>query len=237
MWYIFGKWVSRRRERMHMAMMEPGAQRDGEPQNPHALFQNKIFTAIFGHNTTSLVTRLTVIALCVGTLLIIALGLLSPNAPAVPAVASYNGSQTLVGLHVGDAAPNFTLATLNGKRVSLSDYRGQPVLLNFWYASCPGCEVETPDMQRFYAAQHAAGKNLVILGVNTIDDVPTAQQFVRQHGLTYQVVLDNHQTVSTLYNLEGTPTSYFIDRQGIIRSVVVGPVDSAMLQQDVAVLH
>lgn len=217
-------------------MMEPGAKREKELQELHPLFQNRIFTTIFGYNMTSFATRLIVIVLCVGTLSIIALGLFSPNAPSVPAVASHNGSQTFVGLHMGNAAPNFTLATLDGKPVSLSDYRGKPVMLNFWYASCPGCELETPDMQRFYAAQHTAGKNLVILGVNTIDDVATAQQFVRQHGLTYQIVLDNHQTVSTLYNLEGTPTSYFIDRQGIIRSVVVGPLDAATLQQDVAAI-
>src|SRR5437660_8229902 len=153
---------------MHMAMMEPGSKRNKAPQEPHPLFQNRAFTAIFGHNVTSFATRLIVIALCIGTLSIIALGLFSPNAPSVPAVASHNGSQTFVGLHVGDAAPNFTLATLNGKRVSLSDYRGKPVMLNFWYASCPGCELETPDMQRFYAAQHTAGRDLVILGVNTI---------------------------------------------------------------------
>lgn len=218
-------------------MMEPGSKHNRAAQDPHPLFQNKAFTAIFGHNMTSLVMRLITIVLCVGTLSIIALGLFSPNVPSVSVIASHDASQTVVGLHVGDAAPNFTLVTLNGKRVSLSDYRGKPVMLNFWYASCPGCEVETPAMQRFYVVQHAAGKDLVILGVNTIDDAPTTQQFVSQHGLTYQVVLDNHQNVSTLYNLGGTPTSYFIDRQGIIRSVVVGPVDDATLQQNVAALH
>ncbi len=217
-----------------MAMTKPGADRDKKLQNLHPLFHNRVFTAIFGDNITSLVTRLIAIVLCVGTLSIITVGLFSPNAPSI---ASRNASQTSVGLYEGGAAPNFTLATLNGKRVSLSDYRGKPVLLNFWYVNCPGCEVETPDMQRFYAAQHAAGKDLVILGVNTIDDAPTAQQFIRQYGLTYQVLLDDHLRVSTLYNLGGTPTSYFIDRQGIIRSIVVGPLDEATLQQDVAALH
>lgn len=214
-------------------MIEPETKHDRGRLNSHPLFQNKIFTAVFGQNATSLVTRMIVMILCVGTLAIIVLGLFSPNAPAI---SSHNSSQSSVGLDVGDAAPNFTLATLNGKRVSLSDYRGQPVMLNFWYATCPGCLVETPSMQRFYAAQQAAKKDLVILGVNTIDDVPTARQFVQQYGLTYQTVLDDQQKVSTLYNLRGTPTSYFIDRQGIIRSVVVGPVDDTTLQQDVVAI-
>ena len=66
------------------------------------------------------------------------------------------------------------------------------------------------------------------------DDAQTAQQFVQQEGMTYTLVLDNNQRVATLYNLTATPTSYFLDRQGIIRSMVVGPVDDTTLQQKVA---
>jgi cytochrome c biogenesis protein CcmG, thiol:disulfide interchange protein DsbE len=89
-------------------------------------------------------------------------------------------------------------------------------------------------MQRFYAAQQAAGNDFVILGVNSVDDAQTAQQFAQQYGLTYSLALDNNQHVATLYHLTATPTSYFIDRQGIIREMVVGPVDASTLQQDVA---
>ncbi len=138
------------------------------------------------------------------------------------------------GLGVGDAAPNFTLTTPEGKQVSLGQFRGKPVMLNFWYSTCPGCLVEIPGMQRFYSAQQAAGKGFVILGVNSVDDAQTAQQFAQQYGLTYSLALDNNQRVATLYNLTATPTSYFIDRHGIIRAVVVGPVDESTLQQDVA---
>src|SRR5260370_377251 len=130
-------------------------------------------------------------------------------------------------------APDFTLTSLDGKQVSLSQFRGKPVMLNFWYSTCPGCLAEIPGMQRFYSAQQAAGKDFVILGVNSVDDVQTAQQFSQQYALTYSLALDNNQQVAALYNLTATPTSYFIDRQGIIRSVVVGPVDETTLQQDV----
>jgi len=91
-------------------------------------------------------------------------------------------------------------------------------------------------MQRFYAAQQATGKNFVILGVNIADDAQTASQFVQQYGLTYPIVLDQNQQVLTLYNVNSTPTSYFIGRQGIIRSIVIGPVDDTTLQQDVAMM-
>jgi peroxiredoxin len=190
------------------------------------IFQSQAFIALFGRSVASLVTRLLILAMGLGTLLIIVVGLLSPVAA--------NGSRAAVGLQVGNAAPNFTLSTLDGRRVSLSDYRGKPVMLNFWYSTCPGCLAETSDIQRVYAAQRAAGKDVVILGVNILDDAQAAQQFVRRHGLTYQIVLDDHQRVEALYNLEGAPTSYFIDRKGIIRSVVIGPVDATTLQQRLA---
>ncbi len=91
-----------------------------------------------------------------------------------------------------------------------------------------------PGRDSWHAAQQAVGKHFVILGVNSVDDAQTAQQFAQQYGLTYTLVMDNNQQVATLYNLTATPTSYFIDRQGIIRSTVVGPVDDATLQQKVA---
>jgi peroxiredoxin len=193
-------------------------------------FQSKILTAILGQSVAEMVIRVIFTVAAVGTLVVIAIGLLSPGTAPVP-----NPTQTSaghpVGLQVGNTAPNFTLAAPNGKKVSLSNYRGKPVMLNFWYASCPGCLAEIPGMQKFYAAQQAAGKDFTILAVNTVDDTPTAQQFVQQYGLTYQIVMDSNDDVVKLYNIGATPTSYFIDREGIVRSVVVGPVDDAALNQ------
>ena len=184
-------------------------------------------------------TRIIVVLAVIGALAIIIAGLLRPNTPQASS-AYGRDSLRLAGapasLQAGSLAPNFTLTTLDGKRVSLSDYHGKPVMLSFWYASCPGCLQEIPGMQRFYAAQQATGKNFVILGVNIADDAQTASQFVQQYGLTYPIVLDQNQQVLTLYNVNSTPTSYFIGRQGIIRSIVIGPVDDTTLQQDVAMM-
>ncbi len=199
------------------------------------LFQSDVLTAIFGRSVGTLITRSALIVAAVGLLAIIGLGLLRPGTPNISSSTS-SSSGAPVGIQVGDAAPNFTLTTLNGKQVSLSDFRGKPVMINFWYATCPGCIAETPGIERFYAAQKAAGKDLVILAVNSVDDPQTAQQFVQQYGMTYTPVLDDNQRVITLYNLTATPTSYFIDRQGIIRFVRVGPIDEASLQQKVAEL-
>jgi peroxiredoxin len=192
------------------------------------LFRSDVLTAIFGRSVGPLVTRSALIVAAVGLVAIIIVGLLRPSStPTASAGAP-------VGLQVGDAAPNFTLTTLDGKQVSLSDYRGKSVMINFWYATCPGCIAETPGIEKFYTAQQAAGKSLVILAVNSVDDASTAQQFVQQYGMTYTPVLDDNQRVATLYNLNATPTSYIIDTHGIVRFVQVGPIDEATLQQKVA---
>jgi peroxiredoxin len=209
-----------------------GPSRKSQQRKVQRLFQSDTLTTLFGRSVGTLVTRVILIVAAIAALAIITLGLLRPNT-----VASNTRQSSLsapVGLQIGDAAPNFTLTTLDGKRVSLSDYRGKPVMLNFWYTTCPGCLEEIPGMQRFYASQQAAGKNLVILGINGVDDAQTAQQFVQQEGMTYTIVMDNGGQVATSYSLTATPTSYFIDRQGIIRSVYVGPIGVATLQQRVA---
>ena len=157
-----------------------------------------------------------------GTLAIIIAGLLRPNSPQ---------ATSTIALQAGSTAPNFTLTTPGGKRISLSDYRGKPVMLNFWYATCPGCLTEIPGIQKFYATQHTAGKDAVILGMNILDNAQTVAQFVQQHGLTYPMALDQNQQVMALYHVNSTPASYFIDRQGIIRSIVIGPVEDIALQQ------
>ena len=177
--------------------------------------------------------RSVLIVAAVGLLAIIAVGLLHPGSTPTASSSTSTSSGAPVGLQVGDAAPNFTLTTLDGRQVSLSDYRGKPVMLNFWYATCPGCLAEIPGMERYFSVQQATGQNFVILGVNSVDDSQTVHQFAQQYGLTYTLLIDNNQQVATLYNLTSTPTSYFIDRQSIIRSIVVGPVDDATLQQKV----
>jgi cytochrome c biogenesis protein CcmG/thiol:disulfide interchange protein DsbE len=173
-------------------------------------------------------SRMQTIVICLailGSAAIIALGLL------LPAATSHNAA---VGYAVGDAAPNFTLTTPDGRTISLSDYRGQPVMLNFWYATCPGCLQETPTLQQFYAQQRASGKRLVILGIDSVDDSATAARFVQQHHLTYPVLIDDKQQVMTLYNVAAAPTSFFIDSKGIIRAMILGPQTTASLQQHFA---
>ena len=215
-------------------MVKTPSNRKAQQRKVQRLFQSDVLTAIFGRSVGTLIMRSALTSATIGLAALLMVGILRPSAtfPASTSTSSLSGAP--VGLQVGDVAPNFTLTSLDGKQVRLSDLRGKPVMLNFWYATCPGCLEEIPGMQKFYASQQAAGKDLVILGINSVDDAQTARQFVQQEGITYAVVLDHQQQVAMLYNLTATPTSYFIDRQGMIRSVYVGPIGVATLQQRVA---
>ena len=135
----------------------------------------------------------------------------------------------------GQTASAFTLHDLTNTPRSLSDFRGQRVLINFWYVACPGCRTEMPDMEQFY--RQSQGQNIVVLGINIADDANTASQFMQQLGITYPVVLDRGQHVLDLYNVTSTPSSFFIDSQGILRGSVSGPLTLGQLQRYFSLLH
>lgn len=130
-------------------------------------------------------------------------------------------------------APDFTLATLDGKRVSLSEYQGKVVLLNLWASWCPPCIREIPRLQRVYEKYRDQG--FVILGINTTyqDDRAKVAQTVQDQGMTYPVLLDEQDVFGQRYAARLLPTSYLVDRNGKIVSVKVGEVDEAQLDEQV----
>jgi cytochrome c biogenesis protein CcmG/thiol:disulfide interchange protein DsbE len=134
----------------------------------------------------------------------------------------------------GYLAPDFTLDLLGGGQVTLSSLRGQVVMVNLWASWCPPCRFEMPAIEKVYRSYKDLG--LVVLGVNTIfqDSEAGAAAFVSQYGLTFSIPLDRDGSVSTRYALRALPTTFFIDREGVIRSVVVGgPMSEALIQSKV----
>jgi peroxiredoxin len=136
----------------------------------------------------------------------------------------------------GYPAPDFELANLKGEKVRLSDYRGMPVILNFWATWCGPCRAEFPEFQ---AAAVDNADRLVIIGVNnTYADNPEAvPEFVREMGVTFPILLDNEQQVVNAYNVLGLPTTVFIDSKGVVNEVFTGPLNKAYIESKIQELQ
>lgn len=135
-------------------------------------------------------------------------------------------------LKIGEPAPDFTLLDLDGKQVSLSDYRGKVVLLNFWATWCTPCRAEMPDLQRTY--DNLKDQGFVVLGVNIGERQVTAKGFARSLGITFPIVLDQDKVVTLeKYKVGPIPSSYFIDREGIIRHQFLGSMNESFITSEV----
>jgi peroxiredoxin len=151
----------------------------------------------------------------------------------IPTAATTNGAPP-PSPREGFSAPDFTLDLLGGSQVTLSDLRGQAVMVNVWASWCPPCREEMPAIQNVYETYQDQG--LVVLAVNTTyqDRETDAATFVREFGLTFPVPLDRNGSVSQRYQLRGLPSTYFVDRQGVIHSVVVGgPMSESWIRSNV----
>jgi thiol-disulfide isomerase/thioredoxin len=144
------------------------------------------------------------------------------------------GSATLeVGLREGELAPDFIASDFAGERRRLSDLRGQPVLLNFWATWCIPCKAELPDLQAMN--ERYAGQGLVVIGLNHGESLSRARSYLSdlEITLTY-LLLDPGLDVVGRYDLQGMPTSYFIDADGVIRRVIYGRASAAQLESGIA---
>jgi cytochrome c biogenesis protein CcmG, thiol:disulfide interchange protein DsbE len=127
----------------------------------------------------------------------------------------------------GYSAPDFTLNSIDGAPVTLSDLRGKVVVLNFWATWCPPCRAEIPaleDLSRKYDGK------AVVLAVNVQEDPAVVLGFVREYGMTYPVVLDPRAEIARAYQVIAFPTTFFIDARGVIVEVESGSASDAYLQ-------
>lgn len=135
-------------------------------------------------------------------------------------------------LEKGSIAPDFQLTTLDGKTISLSDFHGQTIILNFWASWCPPCKEEMPTIQQFYQKNKA--NNIMILSVNLTNHDSGKQklrQFVQNYAITFPILLDEQGKVGNLYQILTIPTSFVIDPTGKIAEYVIGPLDQAKMHE------
>ncbi|MBM7869138.1 thiol-disulfide isomerase/thioredoxin [Clostridium pascui] len=117
-------------------------------------------------------------------------------------------------------AMDFKLKDLTGKEVSLSDYKGKKVFLNFWATWCSPCKAEMPEMEKLY--QETKNSDLVILAVNLDEEKDTVQKFINSNKYNFPVLLDTGNIVAGKYEVVSIPTSFFIDEEGNIVDKHIG---------------
>jgi len=126
----------------------------------------------------------------------------------------------------GKLAPEITLNDLNGQAVNLSNYRGKVVVLNFWASWCTPCKAEMPALNKT-AQQFASGSDAVLLTVNLTDGsretVDTVRKYITDNRYSLSVLLDTQSRAANAYNITSMPTTYIIDKQGVIVNYIVGP--------------
>jgi peroxiredoxin len=121
---------------------------------------------------------------------------------------------------VGAPAPDFTLKDLGNTDVTLSSHKGHVVLINFWATWCGPCRVEMPAIERRYEVLKDEG--FVVLAVNVDEQITDVSAFVHELDLTFPVLLDPGAKINDLYRVRGLPTSYIVDREGVIRQLHIG---------------
>jgi DsbE subfamily thiol:disulfide oxidoreductase len=155
-----------------------------------------------------------------GVLLVCA-GLLS--ATAWSATPDYSVVPKLQEVKEHSEAPDFTLASPDGRKVSLKDFRGKVVFLNFWATWCEACRDEMPAMEKLY--REFKGKGLEIVGVNVKDKRPDALAFLKKYQISYPIIMDPDGEAGLLYGAFGMPITYLIDRKGVVQARLLGGAD------------
>jgi peroxiredoxin len=124
--------------------------------------------------------------------------------------------------HVGTAARDFTLQD-SDRKVTLDQFRGQVVVLNFWATWCTPCQQELPSL--IAMQDRTREKGVVVLGVSIDVDPDAYHRFLKVRNVNFLTVLDPEQKVATIYGTSGWPETYVIDREGVMRRKFIGPVD------------
>lgn len=131
-------------------------------------------------------------------------------------------------------APQLELTDLKSNPVSLEDYRGQVILVNNWATWCPPCIIEMPELQAYYAAH--ASQGFVVVAIESGDPADQVASFVQEYGITFPVWLDRQSKAQGIFNNWDLPSSYVIDREGVVRLSWTGGVNQPTLEQYVTPL-
>lgn len=130
---------------------------------------------------------------------------------------------------LGSPAPSFQLKDLGGQPVDLESFRGRPVWITFWASWCPPCRAESPEIKAAY--ERHANSGLVILAIDVGEDPGTVGDYVAKAGLPFVVGLDRTTAVAAMYRVRGLPTHFFVDVDGVLREVKIGPMGNKEIER------
>jgi cytochrome c biogenesis protein CcmG, thiol:disulfide interchange protein DsbE len=126
-------------------------------------------------------------------------------------------------VQIGEAAPDFSLPSLDQASLTLANYRNQVVVLNFWASWCPPCVEETPSLEKFAAQTQPMG--VTVIGVSVDQDGAALKKFVSDYHISYPVARDPQQQLSARYGTFQFPETYIIDRNGRVAEKIIGAID------------
>jgi len=131
----------------------------------------------------------------------------------------------------GKQAPEFLLASLDGRKVSMSEFRGKKkVVVSYWASWCGPCRVELPELKRFYEKYHKEDSDFEILAVSIDDDRESAESFAVKAKLPFPVLLDLSHTVADAYSVEAIPTMFIVQKDGHVSYANTGLNESLEIQ-------
>lgn len=147
---------------------------------------------------------------------------------ALMALVGFGLYRTQAGPVSSGPAPDFTLITFDGETIHLADLKGQVVVVNFWASWCKPCEEEAATLEAGW--QKYRDQGVSFLGVDYVDTEPEARAYLTRFGITYPNGPDLGTRISQAFRIRGVPETYFIDRQGTLVRVKIGPIDMNELQ-------
>lgn len=149
--------------------------------------------------------------------------------------ASHPASDPLLG----QSAPNFSLTMLSNSNknvLSLANFKGKPIVLNFWASWCDPCKQEAPLLESSWKHLQAQGKDVIFLGIDFQDASNNGLSFVQSNGITYTNVLDTSGSVASKYDVTALPQTIFINRQGMVISRVARELTAQTLASNLQLL-
>ena len=159
---------------------------------------------------------------------VVAYRMLSAKVQPQTSVASSSQGENIEPSSSKPAVPDFTVQDASGKDVSFSEFKGKPVVLNFWASWCPPCKAEMPDYEKMYQEYGKKGVSFVMVNLTdgSRETVAGAQKFLKDNGYTFPAYFDVKQSAATAYGISAIPDSVFIDKNGTVVNAFTGMIDA-----------